>query len=163
MDELYQPPSDFLRAVADEQVPLSGSAFAEENFRRLLNMMTDKERGNRDWATLLVAQHELDTDAVRNALIGAAQDDDQAVRAEAILGLAQRDPKVALPFLKIALSEQNVMPPVFEAAALVADASLVDDLRQFSAPSGDTYLDQLATDALAACEREAAAKSLNEK
>ncbi len=156
MSELYQPPSDFLRAVASDEVQLVGSAFAEENFRRLLAMMTDQDRANRDWATLLVAQQELDTDEVRNALIGAAQDQDEAVRAEAILGLAQRDPVVALPFVKSALRGQTVMAPVFEAAVLAADRSLVDDLRHFSEPSDNAFADQLALDALAACERGAA-------
>ena len=153
MSESYQPPSDFLRAVASDEVPLFGSAFAEENFQRLLAMMTDQDRANRDWATLLVAQQELDTDEVRNALICAAQDQDEAVRAEAILGLAQRDPGVALPFLRSALRGQTVMPPVLEAAVLVADRSLVDDLRQFSEPSDDAFADQLALEALAACEQ----------
>jgi hypothetical protein len=152
MNEAYQPTSDFLKAVAAEEVPLTGSAIADDNFRLLLAMMKDKDRSNRDWATLLVAQQEIDTVEVRDALTQAAQDKDGAVRAEAVLGLAQRDPGVALPFIRAELSAQSVMPPIFEAAALVADRSLIDDLRQFTAPSGNAYVDHLALEALAACE-----------
>lgn len=130
-----------------------GSAFAASNFRRLLAMRTDPERSNRDWATLLVAQQEVDTIEVRDALMNAAQDKDEAVRAEAILGLAQRDPQAALPFIKSALMSQSVMAPVFEAAAVAADRSLIDDLLHFREPSGNPYVDQLAAEALAACER----------
>lgn len=151
MNEEYQPTSDFLKAAAAEKIPLSGSAIADDNLRRLLAMMKDKDRSNRDWATLLVAQQEMDTIEVRDALAQAAQDEDGAVRAEAILGLAQRDPEVALPFIKTELSARSVMPPIFEAAALVTDRSLIDDLRQFTAPSENAYADQLVLEALAAC------------
>lgn len=152
MDTRYEPASDFLKAVVADEIPLSGSALANNNFHRLLAMMKDEDRSNRDWATMLVAQQEIDSIEVRNALLDAARDDDDAVRAEAILGLAQRDHAMALPLIQDALSTQSVMPAVFEAAALVADRSLVDDLRLFVEPSGNAYSDQVAAEALAACE-----------
>ncbi len=152
MDTRYEPASDFLNAVVADEIPLSGSAFANNNFHQLLAMMKDEDRSNRDWATMLVAQQEIDSIEVRNALLDAARDGDDAVRAEAILGLAQRDHAMALPLIKGALSAPSVLPAVFEAAALVADRSLVGDLRQFVEPSDNAYADQVAAEALAACE-----------
>jgi len=153
MTDEYQPKSEFLRAVAADEIPLFGSAFADSNFRRLLAMTTDSERSNRDWATLLISQQSMDTDEIRDILRKAALDEDEAVRAEAILGLAQRDPKGALPLIRSALKAGRVMAPVFEAAAIAADRSLIHDLRKFLEPSGDAYVDQLAAEALTACEK----------
>jgi HEAT repeats len=62
----------------------------------------DNDRSNRDWACLLLSQQDVDTDEVRNALMAAASDGDQYVRAEAILGLAQRSTELATPFVQAA-------------------------------------------------------------
>jgi hypothetical protein len=152
MSDRYAPPSEFLRSVIDEDVPLAGSDFATANLRRLIEMTRDKDPANRDWATLLLAQQDLDTPEVRGALLRAAEDDSDAVRAEAILGMAQRDKTLALPLLQKELSRKSVAMPIFEAAALVADPSLVDDLRGYASPSGDDLLDRWALEALKACE-----------
>jgi hypothetical protein len=117
-----------------------------------MTLMRDEHPANRDWATLLLAQQDLDTDEVRQALLSAAEDENECVRAEAILGLAQRDRALALPLIRRELSHERVAVPLFEAAALVADPSLVDDLRDFSVPSDDAFLDELAAKALSACE-----------
>lgn len=152
MTEGYHPATDFLKAIAAEDVPLLGNEFAEVNLHRLMKMTRDKDRSNRDWATLLLSQQEIDTPEVREALVIAAQDEDAAVRAEALLGLAQRDRAIALPFAVTALSADQVCMPVFEAAALIADPSLVRLLRLWIEPSDDEYLDKLARNALLACE-----------
>jgi hypothetical protein len=152
MSEGYHPPSDFLKAIAAEEVSLIGSEYANANLRRLIAMTREGNRSNRDWATLLLSQQEIDTPEVREALVSAADDEDLAVRAEALLGLAQRDKEIALPFAVTALSADQVCMPVFEAAALIADPSLVSLLRPWIEPSDDEYLDKLARDALIACE-----------
>jgi len=152
MGERYEPTSDFLNAVIAEDAPLSGSEMAEENLRRLIDLMRDEDRSNRDWATFLLAQEEIDTPNVRNALIRAAKDDDDMVRAEAVLGLAIRDPLLALPFVQQALHADAVATPVLEAAALCAHPSLIADLRIWAKHS-DQPLAKLAADALAACEK----------
>jgi hypothetical protein len=59
MTERYEPSSDFLKAVAAEQVPLSGSAFADVNMRQLIAMTRDDDVFNRDWATMLLASRKL--------------------------------------------------------------------------------------------------------
>ena len=153
MTEPYRPESDFLEAVATEQVPLFGSDFADANFRRLIEMTRDQDRSNRDWATLLLSQQDIDTPQVRDALVIAAQDEDDVVRAEALLGLAQRDRSLALPFARIALMGDQACMAVFEAAAIIGDPSLVDLLRPWTQPSEDAFLDQLAREALDACEK----------
>jgi hypothetical protein len=73
------------------------------------------------------------------------------VRAEAILALAARDPGLALPLLRQALAGERACAALFDAAILVADGSLADDLRAFAEPSENPYLDGLAAKALAAC------------
>ena len=149
----YEPQSEFLRAVIAEEVPLSGTDIAEHNFRLLLAFAEDADRSNRDWAVLLVAQQERDDPVVRATLLRAAEDSDQVVRAEAFLGLAQRDMTLALPFIRAALSADSVSFPIFEAAELAADPSLVDDLRAFACSSDNMFIDNAVLAALAACER----------
>ncbi|MBA2636525.1 MAG: HEAT repeat domain-containing protein, partial [Sphingomonas sp.] len=89
----------------------------------LIALTRDEHSANRDWATLLLAQQDTDTAEVREALLGAAEDENEYVRAEAILGLAQRDKALALPLLQRELGHERVAVPLFEAAALVADPS----------------------------------------
>jgi len=153
MTERYEPTSDFLRAVAAEEVPLSGSAFADANMRQLIAMTRDNDVSNRDWATMLLASEEADTPEIREALLSAANDENDVVRAEALVGIAQRDRGLALPLVLKALSGEWAGMPLFEAAALVADPALVDVLRPWTEPSDDEWLDQLAREALAACEK----------
>ena len=150
----YEPPNAFLKSLIDDDGPLTGSE-GESNRRRLMMLMRDEDAANRDWATLLLAQQDLDTDEVREALLAAAEDENEYVRAEAILGLAQRNKALALPLIRRELRRERVAVPLFEAAALVADPSLVDDLRDFTMPSDDAMLDELAAKALTACEAEA--------
>lgn len=148
----YEPTSDFLKAVIADDIPLSGSPFADANMRRLIALTQDDDLSNRDWATMLLAQDDADTWEVRQALLAAVADPDAAVRAEALAGLALRDPSVALPFVIEALSGDCVPAPVFEAAATIAAPSLVDLLRPWTEPSDNAYLDDLARQALAACQ-----------
>ncbi|ATY32290.1 HEAT repeat domain-containing protein [Sphingomonas psychrotolerans] len=149
MGEGYEPPSDFLKAIMRDEVPFIGS-LGDANVARLIQMTRDPDRANRDWATLLLAQLERDTEEVRQALFAAAADEDAYVRGEAILGIAEREPSLALPLILTALQEETVCLQIFEAAAVVAHPSLIDSLRDFT--DGEDHIDQLARDALAACE-----------
>ncbi|WP_062733261.1 hypothetical protein [Sphingobium abikonense] len=151
MSEDYYPASDFLNAVIAESVPLAGSTFADKNLRHLIELTRDDDLAKRDWATMLLSQQEVDTPQVREALLAAAGDKEEIVRAEALLGLAQRDPKLALPYAISALCSDCVSVPVFEAVALIADASLVEHIRPWVDASGDDRIDKLAQDALEAC------------
>lgn len=152
MKSSYLPPSKLLRAIISNGTPLAGSKQADTARHQVLEMMQDKHPANRDWATLLLAQEEYDDFEVREALLLAAKDSDQFVRAEAIRGLAKRDKALALPLTQRELAGQFASVPILEAAAILADASLVKDLRAFAEPSGDPLLDELALEALSACE-----------
>ncbi|OJW72045.1 MAG: lyase [Sphingomonadales bacterium 63-6] len=153
MSERYEPPSDFLKALIAGEVPLTGDSFADANLRRLIEMMRDDDLANRDWATMLLAQHEIDTPEVKDALLIAAADEDNVVKAEALLGLAQRDKVLALPLVKAALLCDDACVPLFAAAEMIADPSLVPFLSAWAEPSGDKFLDRCAFDALTACQR----------
>jgi HEAT repeat protein len=151
MSEDYYPASDFLKAIIGEDVALKGSAFADENLQRLIGMTRDDDPTNRDWATMLLSQQDIDTPKVREALLRAVTDKEEIVRAEALLGLAQRDTRLALPYAIIALSSDCVSVPVFEAVALIADAALTEHVRPWAEASGDDWIDRLAQEALEAC------------
>jgi hypothetical protein len=150
--DLHEPPSSFLKFLMAGEIPLSGNAFAETNLKHPLALTRDRDRANRDWAVFLLGQDEIDSSAVRDALAIAAEDDDLVVRAEAILGLARRDRDLALPFIKKALSAAEVVVPIFEAASIVADTSLVESLQPWIKPSNHDWFDQNVHDALSACE-----------
>lgn len=151
MGERYRPKSEFLKAVIADEAPLTGWA-GEGNLRLLVEMTTDADWSNRDWATMLLGQLELDTPAIRAALLRAATDEDITVRGEAALGLAKLDPALALPFVQKALASDAVGIPMLEAAVLCAHPSLVADLRVWAEPSNEPDVDSYAVDALAACE-----------
>jgi hypothetical protein len=150
-EDRYEPASDFLKAVIADEVPLVGSDFAEINLRQLIAMTRDSDISNRDWATMLLSQHEIDTAEVRQALLAAARDSDSVVRAEAILGLALRDRIVALPLAKHELASKIASIPLFEAAEIIAHPSLAPLLRSWIEPSDDEFCDRAALRALAAC------------
>lgn len=146
------PPSDFLQAVIAETVPFGESDLAEINLKRLILMNRDSHDANRDWATFLLSQLDLDRTDVRNALIAATADQNSNVRAEAILGLAQIDAALALPLLQAELAGKAVQMPLLEAAVIVADASLLRDLEAFASPSDNAFLDGLVLEAIEACQ-----------
>jgi alpha-D-ribose 1-methylphosphonate 5-triphosphate synthase subunit PhnI len=150
--ERHEPDSEFLKAVLSETLSLSEDDSAIENLQQLISIMHTGTIADRDWAAFLLGQTDIDTFEVREALLLAATDADPMVRAEAILALANRDRQLALSFVKKELSGENVYVPIFEAAEVIADASLIDDLRCFTEPSGDRSLDEYAANALAACE-----------
>jgi len=102
---------------------------------------------------MLLAQEEIDTDAVRLALLRAARDDHYAVRAEALLGLAMRDPKLALPYAQEALTASSASMPIFEAVEMIADPALIPALQPWLGDSEDTFVDEWAKLAMQACVR----------
>ena len=151
--EPYLPASNFLISVANEEVVIDDSEFGKSNLQLLIQLTRDADRSNRDWATMLLAGHGPKTDEVRNALLAAAEDEDEIVRAEAIEGLVERDREKALALVKRELSGEFVSVPLLYAATELADPSLVTLLEPFAVPSGDEYIDGIAEDALKACQK----------
>ena len=153
MTDGYEPASNFLVWVLNEEAPLTGCEQAEANLRRVIGLTTDEDVSNRDWATLILGNSDLDTPAIRAALSARAEDPIEKVRAEAIRGLARKNRSLALPYVQRALEAKSATVNVFEAAAIVADPSLVDQLSRFAKPTDDESMDQLVNDALLACQR----------
>lgn len=147
--ERYEPSSALLKAILAEDAPLTEG----ENLLQVIALTSDADVSNRDWATMLIAQEDIDTPAVRAALFRAASDEEGVVRGEAMLGLALRDPDIALPLVQQALGGESVYAAMLEAALLCAHPSLIEDLRVWAEPSDMSLLDGLAVEALAACEK----------
>lgn len=120
---------------------------------RLIALTQDADLSNRDWATMLLASEDADSPEIRAALLTAANDENDVVRAEALVGVAKRDRQLALPLAVKALSQDRACMAVFEAAALIADPALVEVLRHWTEDSDNAWLDRLARDALNACEK----------
>lgn len=112
MTENYEPPSDFLKGVIKESVPLGGSSFGQANLVRRIEMTSDANLANRDWATLLLAQAYFDDDLVQGALRTAADDSDSVVREEAILGLTNRSAPEALSLVQRELAGDVASIPI---------------------------------------------------
>jgi hypothetical protein len=153
MSERYEPPSEFLKAIVANEVPIGTAGFAAENLNRLIKMTCDQDPANRDWATMLLSQQDIDTEAVRSALLRAVRDDYDAVRAEALLGLAMRDPKLALPYAQDALEADSVSMPIFEAVEIIADPVLIPALQPWLEVSENDHIDDWARLAMQACVR----------
>ena len=139
--------------IADE-VTFSQGEFGEENLQRLIGFTKDSDVSNRDWGTLLLSQLELNRADVVGALLSAADDPNDFVRGEAIVGLAHLGHKMTLSLVKRELQNQQVQLQIFEAAEILADASLVEHLECFQDDSDNTYVDSQAADALQACKGE---------
>jgi hypothetical protein len=152
MTDGYEPTSNFLIWVLNEEAPLTGSEQAATNLRRVITLTTDDDAANRDWATFILGNQDIDTPATRTALVARADDPVERVRAEAIRGLARKDRLLALPFIQRALAARSAMVDVFEAAAIVADASLIDALRQFAKKAEADWTGDVVREALQACE-----------
>ncbi|MEP0391537.1 MAG: HEAT repeat domain-containing protein [Erythrobacter sp.] len=155
--ERYLPASDFLCMILNEEVPLTGSEFAEKNVQRLIEFTRDKDTSNRDWATLFLAQlaeyDGLERPDIVAALLTAAEDSDQNVRSEAILGLAKLKHEKAPSLVGLELKKVNASMQIFEAAELLADPTLVNDLEDFQDESDEPFVDEAARRALEACRK----------
>ncbi|SFJ18295.1 hypothetical protein SAMN05216304_105176 [Bosea sp. OK403] len=148
----YVPASDFLVKAANGEVPLTGTEFAEQNLRLLIGYTSDADTSNRDWATLLLAGLEIDTPTVREALLKATQDCDASVRAEALLGLAERDSVLALPLVLRELERSECGYGTFQAAHAIANPSLLSGLRKWLGKGSTPWINDEINDAIAACE-----------
>lgn len=144
------PTAPRLQALAAADWP-SDAAAVNAMAAELAGFLGDAEVANRDWAAFLLAQSAADGPAVRQALMQAANDRDALVRGEAVLGLARRDPGLALPLVRAGLSAEAVSLPMLEAAQLCAHPMLILDLEHWARPSANRVIDIAATEALIAC------------
>jgi HEAT repeat protein len=156
---LYHPASDFLMVVLNEEAPLSGSPHGDANLALLIDLTRDVDKSNRDWAVFILAQTEFDTPEIRVAFKHALGDEDEDVRAEALVGIAKRDPAFALPHV---LSQLEKLLEagwfdefVLEAAGYVADPTLLPALRairdQFQNIDNEVMAGMYLKEALESC------------
>ncbi|GCE22626.1 HEAT repeat domain-containing protein [Dictyobacter kobayashii] len=121
----------------------------------LIECSTDIDVDVRDWATFaLGSQIELDTLAIREALLARLNDTDENTRSEAIVGLAQRgDPHMVEPL--IADLEQGwISNAALEAAAEIGDPRLYPILQQLQltwADDNDEWLYKRLLEAIESC------------
>lgn len=151
MPERYLPASDFLNCVAHGEVIFDESRFGRHNLNRLLALVTDADRSNRDWATFLISGLRMDTPKIRDVLLLAAQDADKDTRDEAIVGLARRDREAAKSLIKPLLAE-DVSLVLLEAAAILGCKELVPalEIAKTSGAVTERLLEKWET-AIAAC------------
>lgn len=97
--------------------------------KMLIDLSQDKYDDVRDWATFgLGCLGGLDTPEIREALFQRVSDNHFDTRSEALLGLALRDDKRVIPFIKAALEAEGVGVPAVEAAGEIASGDLVKAL-----------------------------------
>jgi HEAT repeat protein len=95
----------------------------------LIELSKDEDAHNRDWATFaLGSQIDLDTPAIREALLQRLNDEDFDTRCEAIAGLAQRADRRVIPALARELTSDCVGTLAVEAAATIAAPELLPHL-----------------------------------
>lgn len=95
----------------------------------LIELSQDEDAHNRDWATFgLGTQINLDTPAIREALIERVNDADFDTRSEAITGLVQRGDLRVIPALMHELTSECVGTLAVEAAATIAAPELLPHL-----------------------------------
>lgn len=108
-------------ALSGHEVPLA--------IQYLISLSKDLEANVRDWATFaLGTQLELDTPAIRNALVERLDDPDEDTRGEALIGLARRKDKRVIDALKKELSSESIGTLTIESAQLIASKELYPSL-----------------------------------
>lgn len=126
--EDYRPPSAFLQHLIDEEPALSGGPAEDARAAQLIALTRDADPANRDWALLVLAQSELETPEALAALVAGMDDDEHDAALEALIGVAMRAPALALPRVAELLDGDTIDSMTLEAAAYVADPSLVPAL-----------------------------------
>lgn len=122
----------------------------------LIGLTADPDADVRDWATFaLGTQTDVDTPAVRDALLNRTADPEDMVRGEALVGLARRrDGRVVGPLIRelvaTAASDHGRLP--VEAAEELGDARLLPTLERLNAGNTDGRYDE----AIRRCSRPAA-------
>jgi len=155
-DEGYYPADFFLRMMVQGDVQVGVKGFPRKNLERLIELTSDADIANRDWAIFLLSQSDVNTKEVRKTLLRAATDESIDVRVEALVGLAMRDRIAALPLVRRELLGHWFSKPLFEAAAYIGDPRLCEaiksSLNSIDASENDPVY-QSGLEALDACQK----------
>ncbi|MGH3849133.1 MAG: HEAT repeat domain-containing protein, partial [Pseudonocardiaceae bacterium] len=130
---LAQHPDEDVRTQVAVSVPAcTGDDVDASAVAALIELTNDRDADVRNWATFALGrQLAADSHDVRDALWARVADESQDVREEAIAGLARRRDRRSLPLVARLLELGNVPSWLFDAAASLADASLVPALRGY--------------------------------
>ncbi len=97
----------------------------------LIRLTTDEASHIRDWATFaLGVQLDADTPEVRAALLARLDDEDADTRGEAMRGLAVRQDRRAVPYIRRELDAEDIDEAVIEAAGVMPDPSFLVALEE---------------------------------
>lgn len=125
----------------------------------LIQLMDDESEEVRDWATFGASVTcSADSPELRAALVARLDDPVEIVRAEAILGLAQRHDPRAHPAILHALDSGSALAPIFEAVEAMPSPDFIEDLGGYlkNNPECSSLIE-----ALQACEAEAAGRRVS--
>jgi hypothetical protein len=125
MSKPYRPPSYFLRRLTSRR-----DWYTPCELNRLLQLMTDANPRNRDWATFYVALSVHNSTAITRELVKNAIDTHRGTSAEAILGLARRHHRSACNLVKSRLSSKEIGVLDVKAAGYVANRTLIRPLKR---------------------------------
>jgi HEAT repeat protein len=138
-------------AMAQTLSPQRGDAIDAVAVDLLIRLMEDEETSVRDWATFsLGSVGSTDSAAVREALWRHCDDADFDTRSEALVGLAIRGDRRAVPRILAALQAETVGELVVEAAMEVGDPLLLEPLHELR--SWWDINDELLESAIRRCE-----------
>jgi hypothetical protein len=131
--DLARHPDPDVRLAAARSLPATMLVSVElQGVRALIELTGDTDDDVRNWATFgLGRQIDADNPEIRTALWARVDDAHTETREEAIAGLARRREPRALPLVLGLLESGEVPTWIFEAAAYLADPSLVEILRTY--------------------------------
>ena len=125
MSKPYRPQNYFLRRLTSRR-----DWYTPFELNRLLQLMTDANAKNRDWATFYVALSVHNSTEITRKLFKNSFDADRETSAEATLGLARRHHPCACNLVKSRLSAKRIGILDVKAAGYVANRTLVKPLRR---------------------------------
>ena len=160
--EDYRPSSPLLQRLIDEEPALAGSPEADALAAQLIALTRDADPANRDWALLILGQSELETPEVLAALVAGMDDEEHEAGLEALIGVAMRDPALALPRVRELLDGDTIDSMALEAAAYVADPSLLPMLEAIGreVEDDDDVFTTVLAEAIEACTRGSAPETV---
>lgn len=141
----YLPPSAFLQDLMHNDRPLAGGPAEGWRAAKLISLTRDADAANRDWALCLLQQSDLTTPEALAALVAGMDDLHEEASLEALIGVARRDPALALPRVAALLEGEWVSSMALDAAAIVADGSLLPALEAIADELGIGEEDQFDT------------------
>ncbi|MET7668560.1 HEAT repeat domain-containing protein [Micromonospora luteifusca] len=152
------PDSDVRFHVAVSVPAVLDDPPAEAGEAVLIDLCTDSDPNVREWATFgLGWVSSADGEAVRQALWDRVHDAEPAVREEGVRGLARRRDRRAHPLVRGLLAQDEVHRFTFQAAAYLADPTLLPLLDGFD-PNADAVAEALREcDPLLRAERDESA------